>query len=261
MNIEQKISFDPVTYLATPGVGRRILHFKSKHAFFTQGSDADSVFYIQTGRARLNVVSKRGKEATVTLLAAGDFVGDESLVGEGEIHKATACAISACVTMKIDRAEMQRALKEEHGFSEFFLKFIVTRGIRSQADLIDQLFNSSEKRLARTLLMMAEYGGPDEPEDSIPLITQETLAEMIGTTRSRVSFFMNRFRNLGYIEYKYKGRIQVHGSLLSVVLRGELPEENSSRPKLLDLSPSAARSAERASEFLYLRARRLASNS
>ena len=250
MNVEQKISFDPVTYLATPGVGRRILHFKSKHAFFTQGSDADSVFYIQTGRARLNVVSKRGKEVTVTLLAAGDFVGEESLVGENEIHKATACAINACVTMKIDRAEMQRALKEEQGFSEFFLKFIVTRGIRSQADLIDQLFNSSEKRLARTLLMMAEHGGPDEPEDLVPLINQETLAEMIGTTRSRVSFFMNRFRNLGYIKYKYKGRIQVRRSLLSDFLRDQLPEENSSRPKLRD-------SAERASEFLHLRARRL----
>jgi CRP-like cAMP-binding protein len=246
MNIQKKIEFDPVTYLETPGVGRRILSFKSKHAFFTQGSDADSVFYIQTGRARLNIVSKRGKEATVTLLAAGDFVGEEALVGDGEIYKATACAISACVTLKIGRAEMQRALKEEQGFSEFFLKFMLTRGMRAQADLIDQLFNSSEKRLARSLLMMAEYGSPGEPEGLIPLISQETLAEMIGTTRSRVSFFMNRFRNLGYIRYRYKGRVQVHRSLLSVFLRDQLPEENSSRPKLLDLEPSAESSANRA---------------
>jgi CRP/FNR family transcriptional regulator, cyclic AMP receptor protein len=246
MNIQEKIELDPVTYLATPGEGRRILHFKSKHAFFTQGSDADSVFYIQTGRATLNIASKKGKEATVTLLAAGDFVGEESLIGEGQIHKATACAVSACVTMKIGRAEMQRALKEEQGFSEFFLKVMLTRGIRAQADLIDRLFNSSEKRLARALLTLAEYGSSGEPEDLLPLISQETLAVMIGTTRSRVSFFMNRFRKLGYVKYKYKGRVQVHRSFLKKFLRVQLSEENSSRPKLLDLPPSAARPANRA---------------
>ncbi len=150
------------------------------------------------------------------------------------------------MTMKIDRLEMLRVLKAEHDLSDFFLKFILARGIKTQEDLIDQLFNSSERRLARTLLLMAEYGGPVEPEALIPAITQEILAEMIGTTRSRVSFFMNRFRKLGYIEYKLRGRIRVHKSLLNVVLRDQLVEENSSQPKFLDPPRSAARTAKRA---------------
>jgi len=229
----------PATYLATAGTGRHLIHYKPKESFFTQGSDADAVFYILTGRARLAIVSKRGKEATVTLLTVGDFVGQESLAGPGESHKAAACAITACTAMKIERIEMIRAIREEHGFADFFLKFMIARGIRTQADLIDQLFNSSERRLARTLLIMADYGTPGEPETLIPPITQETLAEMIGTTRSRVSFFMNRFRKLGYIEYK--GRIRVHKSLLNVVLRDHLPAENSSGPELLDPPPAAAR--------------------
>jgi CRP-like cAMP-binding protein len=153
-------------------------------------------------------------------------------------------ALSVCVALKIERAQMLRVLHEEHTFSDFFMQFILTRGIRTQADLVDQLFNSSERRLARTLLLMAEYGGPGEPETLIPPVTQETLAEMIGTTRSRVSFFMNRFRKLGYIEYN--GRIRVHTSLLNMVLHDELPEENASRPKLLDPPPSPARAAKRA---------------
>ena len=212
----KKTEPDSVSYLATEGAGRKLLHYKPKQFFFVQGSAASAVFYILAGRARLAIVSKRGKEATVTLLTVGDFVGQESLAGPGESHKASACAITGCSAMKIERLEMIRAIREEHGFVDIFLKFMIARGIRTQADLIDQLFNSSERRLARTLLIMADYGMPGEPETLIPAITQETLAEMIGTTRSRVSFFMNRFRKLGFITYN--GRIQVHKSLLNVVL-------------------------------------------
>jgi CRP-like cAMP-binding protein len=153
-------------------------------------------------------------------------------------------AESVCVALRIERAQMLRVLHEEPAFSDFFMQFILTRGIRTQADLVDQLFNSSERRLARTLLLMADYGGPGDPETLIPAVTQETLAEMIGTTRSRVSFFMNRFRKLGYIEYN--GRIRVHTSLLNMVLHDDLPEENATRPRLLDPPPSAARTRKRA---------------
>jgi CRP-like cAMP-binding protein len=205
---------------------------------------ADAVFYLQDGRAKLIVISKRGKEATVTLLSKGDFFGEESMAGVGTLRTSTASAISICMVLKIDRDEMIRTLHEEHTFSDLFMKFILNRGIRTQADLVDQLFNSSERRLARILLLMAEFGQPGEPETLIPLVTQETLAEMIGTTRSRVSFFMNRFRKLGYIDYN--GRIRVHTSLLNVVLHDALPEENASRPKLLDPPPSPARAAKRA---------------
>ena len=228
----KQVVFDPYKYLASPGIGRRLIRFKAKHVLFSQGTPADAVFYIHSGRAKLTVVSKRGKEATVTLLAAGDFVGEESTSEPCRLHTATACAITACVVLKIDSAEMLRIMHAEHEFSDLFLKFMVARSIRIQADLVDQLFNSSERRLARILLLMAEYGQPGEPTALIAPITQETLAEMIGTTRSRVSFFMNRFRRLGYIQYK--GRIRVHKSLLNVVLRDQLPEEDSSRPALPD---------------------------
>jgi CRP/FNR family transcriptional regulator, cyclic AMP receptor protein len=162
------------------------------------------------------VLSKSGKEATITLLVPGDFVGEESLVGPVGLRIASATAITACTALKIERAEMIRVMHKEHAFSDLFLKFLLARSIRTQADLIDQLFNSSEKRLARILLIMAEFGAAGEPESLIPQITQEMLAEMIGTTRSRVSFFMNRFRKLGFISYN--GRIRVHKSLLNVVL-------------------------------------------
>jgi CRP-like cAMP-binding protein len=226
------IPFDPTTFLTTPGAGRRLVQFKPKHAIFSQGGVADCVFYIHSGRAKLTVVSKRGKEATITLLSAGDFVGEEAIAGTGRIRMATACTVSVCVVMRIDRDHMLAVLHREHTFSDYFLKFLLTRGMRTQADLIDQLFNSSEKRLARTLLLMAEFGKPREPETLIPSVTQETLAEMIGTTRSRVSFFINRFRKLGYISYN--GRIQVHKSLLNVVLHDNLSETNASRPRLPD---------------------------
>jgi CRP-like cAMP-binding protein len=189
---------------------------KPKRPFFSQGDPADCVFYLQSGRAKLTVISKEGKEATIALLAAGDFVGEESMAGTPGLRMATATAIAPCTALKIERAEMIRVMHEEHTFSDLFLKFLLERCMRAQADLVDQLFNSSEKRLARILLLMAEFGKPGEPETLIPKVSQETLAEMIGTTRSRVSFFMNRFRKLGFIDYN--GGIKVHKSLLNVVL-------------------------------------------
>ncbi|MGD0940314.1 MAG: Crp/Fnr family transcriptional regulator [Terracidiphilus sp.] len=236
--------FDPACFLANEGPGRSIHRQSAKKFFYSQGGPADSIFYLQTGRAKLTVLSKRGKEATVTMLASGDFFGEESMARAGALRTASAMAVSVCVALRIERAQMLRVLHEEPAFSDFFMQFILTRGIRTQADLVDQLFNSSERRLARTLLLMADYGGPGDPETLIPAVTQETLAEMIGTTRSRVSFFMNRFRKLGYIEYN--GRIRVHTSLLNMVLHDDLPEENATRPRLLDPPPSAARTRKRA---------------
>jgi CRP/FNR family cyclic AMP-dependent transcriptional regulator len=208
--------FDPAVFLAQAGLGRRVVQVKPKQAFFSQGDPADCVFYLQSGRAKLTVISKEGKEATIALLSAGDFVGEESMAGTPGLRMATATAIAPCTALKIERAEMIRVMHEEHTFSDLFLKFLLERCMRAQADLVDQLFNSSEKRLARILLLMAEFGQPGEPETLIPKVSQETLAEMIGTTRSRVSFFMNRFRKLGFIDYN--GGIKVHKSLLNVVL-------------------------------------------
>lgn len=212
----QKVAFDLAVFLSTAGDGRRLVRVKEKGTFFSQGHIADCAFYLKTGRAKLTVVSKRGKEATITLLAAGDFIGEESVAGVAGLRMATATAITSCTALKIEREAMIRVIHEEHSFSDLFLRFLLARGMRTQADLIDQLFNNSEKRLARILLLMAEFGKPGDPETLIPKISQETLAEMIGTTRSRVSFFMNRFRKLGFIDYN--GRIRVHKSLLNVVL-------------------------------------------
>lgn len=209
-------AFDAASFLASAGLGRRMVQLGPKQTFFTQGDPADAVFYLQKGRARVTVVSTSGKEATIALLASGDFVGEESLAALAGLRLATATAITPCTALKIARDEMIRVMHEEHEFSDVFLKFLLARSMRIQADLVDQLFNSSEKRLARILLLMAEFGSKNDPESTIPKISQETLAEMIGTTRSRVSFFMNRFRKLGFIEYD--GRIRVHKSLLNVVL-------------------------------------------
>jgi len=236
--------FSPAVYLSTEGKGRSIVRLKTKQLFFAQGSAACSVFYHQTGSAKLTVVSKRGKEATVTLLAAGDFFGEEAMVGLDPIRPVSATANTFCLALEIDREQMLRVLHEEHAFSTLFMQFILTRGIRTQADLVDQLFNSSERRLARILLLMAQYGKQGEPETQIAPVTQETLAEMIGTTRSRVSFFMNRFRKMGYVTYN--GHIRVNKSLLNVVLTDQLPEQNASRPTLLDPRPSPALAAKRA---------------
>jgi CRP-like cAMP-binding protein len=232
MDQPRKKQFDAVDYLATAGTGRKIVRIKARQPFFSQGSPAGSVFYLQSGRARLTVVSKKGKEATVTLLGAGDFFGEEAMVGPNPIRPAAAFAITACLALQIETQQMLHVLHQEHAFSELFMQFVLTRGIRTQADLVDQLFNSSERRLARILLLMAQYGKPGAPEVQIAPVTQDTLADMIGTTRSRVSFFMNRFRKLGYIDYN--GHIHVNKSLLTVVLHDQLPGENASRPKLLD---------------------------
>jgi CRP-like cAMP-binding protein len=217
------MTFDLAAFLATAGVGRRIVQLRPKENFFSQGGSADSIFYLQTGRAKLTVVSLEGKEATVALLPAGEFIGEESLASVGGLHMATATAITACTALKIERGEMIRVMHEERSLSEMYLKFLLVRSMRAQADLVDQLFNSSEKRLARILLILAEFGKPGKQAHLVPPITQETLAEMIGTTRSRVSFFMNRFRRLGLIEYN--GRIQVHKALLNVVLHDRFPRE------------------------------------
>jgi CRP-like cAMP-binding protein len=231
----KRIAFDAADFLAKAGLGRRIVQLNPKEAFFSQGNPADCIFYLQKGRAKLTVVSTNGKEATITLLADGDFVGEESLATVGGRRLATATAITACTALKIEREEMVRVMHEEHAFSDLFVKFLLSRSMRTQADLVDQLFNSSEKRLARILLLMAEFGLPGEPEPFIPQITQETLAEMIGTTRSRVNFFMNRFRKLGLIEYN--GRIRVHRTLLNVVLHDELPEQNPQHPPTIVDTP------------------------
>jgi CRP/FNR family transcriptional regulator, cyclic AMP receptor protein len=191
------LKFDPIAFLGSAGLGRSLVRVTARETFFSQGDAADCIFYLQDGRAKLTVVSEQGKEATITLLAPGDFIGEESMASVSGLRLATATASTACTALKIERSEMIRVMHEEHDFSDLFLKFLLARGMRTQADLVDQLFNSSEKRLARILLLMAEFGQPGEPEMLIPKITQETLAEMIGTTRSRVSFFMNKFRQLG----------------------------------------------------------------
>src|ERR1700735_4531452 len=218
-----KSAFDPEVFLTSTGLGRRIVQLKAREAFFSQGSEADSIFYLLKGRAKLTVVSAAGKEATITLLTVGDFVGEESIAGALGRRLATATASSACTALKIERTEMIRVMHEEHAFSDLFLKFLLDRSMRTQANLVDQLFNSSEKRLARILLLMSEISKTGEATQYRPKISQETLAEMIGTTRSRVSFFMNRFRKLGFIDYS--DRIQVHKSLLNVVLHDQLPGE------------------------------------
>ena len=225
---------DLTGFLTQAGLGRRINELKPKQAFFVQGDPADSVFYLQRGRAKLTVVSMSGKEATIMLLSTGDFVGEESLATVLGPHLSTATAVSNCSALRIGRDEMIRVMHDEPAFADIFLKFLLARSMKTQADLVDQLFNSSEKRLARILLLMAEFGKPGARETFIPPITQETLAEMIGTTRSRVSFFMNRFRKLGLIDYN--GRIQVHKSLLNVVLLDHLPEHNSEKPLIASVA-------------------------
>ena len=230
---DKGITFDSSAFLANAGLGRTVVELKPKQTLFSQGDHADSVYYLQMGRVRITVVSQNGKEATITLLSACDFVGEESLAAIAGLHMATASAVSACRALRIGRNEMIRVMHDEPAFADIFLKFLLVRSMRTQADLVDQLFNSSEKHLARILLLMAEFGKPSEPEKFIPPITQEALADMIGTTRSRVSFFMNRFRKLGFISYN--GRIQVHKSLLNVVLLDQLPDHNPQKPTILSI--------------------------
>jgi len=208
--------FDPKKFLATIGEGRRVLLFSKKQAIFAQGDPADAVFYLQRGKVQLSVVSKVGKEATIGILNEGDFFGEGSLAGQA-LRMDSATAMTDCTVMRIERGAMMAALHREHTFSDLFVAYLLARNIRYEEDLVDQLFNSSEKRLARILLLLAHFGKEGVPDTVIPKISQETLAEMIGTTRSRVSFFMNRFRKLGFVNYDTNG-LQVHSSLLNVVL-------------------------------------------
>jgi CRP-like cAMP-binding protein len=210
------IVFDPEAFLRKASVGQTSIEFLKRKAIFSQGGTGDSVFYIQKGRVRVAVVSKRGKEATLALLGPGDFIG-EDCIGDGQKRIASAIALTNCTLLKISRRDMLRAVHSETQFSDLFVAYLLARNIRMQEDLIDQLFNSSEKRLARTLLLLANFGSNTRrPESVIPKISQETLAEMIGTTRSRVNFFMNRFRQLGFIEYN--GSLKIHSSLLNIIL-------------------------------------------
>jgi CRP/FNR family transcriptional regulator, cyclic AMP receptor protein len=235
MNAVFPHEFDSEAFLTNAGLGRKLIALKAKQTFFSQGDVADSVFFIQKGRAKVTVVSRVGREATITLLAPRDFVGEEALARTTGLRLSTATAVTPCTALMIDRDEMARVMHEEQAFSEMFWKFLLARNMRMQADLVDQLFNSSEKRLARILLIMAEFGKAGEPETLIPKISQETLAEMIGTTRSRVNFFMNRFRKLGFIDYN--GRIHVHRSLLNVVLHDHAPDDNAIEPELHEVIP------------------------
>jgi CRP-like cAMP-binding protein len=219
MSDKHNHAFDPTAFLSSVGLGRRIVEMEPEQTFFTQDDPADSIYYLKGGRAKLSVVSASGKQATITLLFPGDFFGEDSLMAVPGLRMATAMAVNTCTALKVQRDVMIRFMHQEPAFCDLFLSFLVAREIRTQTDLVDQIFNTSERRLARTLLMMAEYGKPDEAKTLIPPITHETLAEMIGTTRPRVSYFMNRFRNLGLIDYK--GRIQVHRPRLRAVLADE----------------------------------------
>jgi CRP/FNR family cyclic AMP-dependent transcriptional regulator len=207
--------FNPDTFLATIGDGRRMVAVPKKQTIFTQGDRADAVFYIQKGKVRLTVVSKTGREATIGILPEGSFFGEGALAGQ-LLRMGSAAAMTDCELLRVEKTVMMGALHREPAFSEMFVAYLLARNIRYEEDLVDQLFNSSEKRLARVLLLLAHFGKEGNPETVIPKISQEMLAEMIGTTRSRVSFFMNRFRKLGFIHYN--GGLQVHSSLLNVVL-------------------------------------------
>jgi CRP/FNR family cyclic AMP-dependent transcriptional regulator len=213
---DKKPAFQPAAFLAKTGLGRTIADVKKGQTVFSQGDAADAVFYIQQGKIKLTVISKRGKEATISLLDPGNFLGEECIASIQPQRLATATALTPSTILRIERKEMVRALHEEQLLSEVFVSYLLARNARIQEDLVDQLFNSSEKRLARALLLLAQFGKDGVPETVIPKISQETLADMIGTTRSRVSFFMNRFRKLGFIEYN--GKLSIHSSLLNVIL-------------------------------------------
>ena len=213
---KKKPVFDPHEFLGTVSRGQKAVFFAKKQAIFAQGEVADAVFYIQEGKVRLTVVSHIGREATVGILSDGDFCGEGCLGGQA-LRMGSAIAMTECSVLRIDKKAMMEALHREHAFSDLFVAYLLARNIRFEEDLVDQLFNSSEKRLARILLLLAHFGKEGKPETVVPKISQETLAEMVGTTRSRVSFFMNRFRTLGFIDYNSEG-VQVHSSLLNIVL-------------------------------------------
>jgi CRP/FNR family cyclic AMP-dependent transcriptional regulator len=217
---KKKSEFNPHAFLSTIGKGRDMLPFQKKNSIFAQGDPTDGLFFIQKGKVRLSVVSEAGKEATLGILSEGDFFGEGGLAGQSQ-RMSSAIAMTDCVLLHIEKKAMMQAMSLEAKLSAMFLKYLLKRNIRYQDDLIDQLFNSSEKRLARVLLLMAQFGKEGVSEMSVPRLSQETLAEMVGTTRSRVSFFMNRFRKLGFIKYDVGDNLHVQSSLLNVVLHDD----------------------------------------
>ncbi len=226
--------FSPKTFLAKIGEGRSIATYKKGEVVFSQGDPANAVFYVQKGKVKVTVVSEQGKEAVIAILATNDFVGEGCLAGQA-LRIATVAALTDSVVVRLDKAAILRVIHQEPEFSEMFIAHLLSWSVRVEADLVDQLFNSSEKRLARLLLLLANFGKETQPEPVIAKISQETLAEMIGTTRSRVSFFMNKFRKLGFIDYN--GGIEVHSSLLSVVLHDQ--------PPISEAGPPASRTLRR----------------
>ena len=218
MKRKAKLPFDPKAFLSKVNGGRAISEYRKDKTIFRQGDPSDAVFYIQSGKVKTTVVSEAGKEAVVALLGNGDFFGEGCLTGQPQ-RLATVSALTECVIVRISKTDITRVIHEEPAFAELFISHLLARNSRVEEDLVDQLFNSSEKRLARTLLLLANFGKEGRPEPIIAKVSQETLAEMIGTTRSRVSFFMNKFRKLGLIDYN--GNIEVHSSLLNVVLRDQ----------------------------------------
>jgi CRP/FNR family transcriptional regulator, cyclic AMP receptor protein len=213
---KQTKAFDPKVFLANVGAGRTVRHYRPKQAIFSQGDRADAVFYIQEGKVKLSVLSKQGKEATVALLGKDDFLGEGCIASDQPLRLATATAVTDCSILRIEKSRMLGTLHEEHEFSDMFVGYLVELHGRTQADLVDQLFNSSEKRLARALLILSRVGKENKTETVTPRVSQETLAEMVGTTRSRVNFFMNKFRKLGFINYD--GGLEVNSSLLIIAL-------------------------------------------
>jgi CRP/FNR family transcriptional regulator, cyclic AMP receptor protein len=223
---KQKGAFDAQTFLDSAGVARRIVEYRRSETIFTQGDACESVLYIQKGGVKLSVLSKTGREAVVAILGPGDFFGEGCLAGQS-VRIGTATAVVASSVLIIEKQAMVRLLHEQSTFSDRFISYMLGRNVRIEADLVDQLFNSSEKRLARTLLLLARYGKQDEPQRAVPKISQETLAEIVGTTRSRVNFFMNKFKRLGFIEYE--DGLKVNNSLLTVVLHDDQPLVRSDR--------------------------------
>jgi CRP-like cAMP-binding protein len=212
----KQAGFEVSSFLSSTGLGRKLFDVGAKKAVFNQGDKANAVYYLQQGQVRLGVVSKTGKEATIAILGPGDFIGEDSIATANPIRMTTATAITDSVLLKIEKKEILRVLHEEHDFADLFVGFLLARNSRIQSDLVDQLFNSSEKRLARTLLLLAQFGKPGKPQRVVARLSHETLAQMIGTTRSRVTFFLNRFRALGMIDYN--GEMRIHNSLLNIIL-------------------------------------------
>jgi CRP/FNR family cyclic AMP-dependent transcriptional regulator len=243
---KRKLDFDPHAFLSTIGKGRDMASFEKKNTIFAQGDSTDGLFFIQKGKVQLSVVSEGGREATLGILGEGDFFGEGGLAGQ-LLRMSSATAMTDCVLLHIEKKAMMRALSLEQKLSAVFLKYLLKRNIRYQDDLVDQLFNSSEKRLARVLLLMAQFGKEGVSQMSVPRLSQETLAEMVGTTRSRVSFFMNRFRKLGFINYDVGDILHVHSSLLNIVLHDDdgttvTPDiKNSAAPAHKGLEPPAER--------------------